>query len=52
MPSAVIITAPRFQDEEFIYPYYRLQEADCHVDVATLAAIRSTGNTARLPGPP
>ncbi|HNY65552.1 MAG TPA: type 1 glutamine amidotransferase domain-containing protein [Deltaproteobacteria bacterium] len=35
MPSAVIITAPRFQDEEFIYPYYRLQEADCHVDVAT-----------------
>jgi protease I len=35
MPSAVIITAPRFQDEEFIYPYYRLQEAYCHVDVAT-----------------
>jgi protease I len=35
MARAVIITAPRFQDEEFIYPFYRLQEAYCHVDVAT-----------------
>ena len=35
MARAVIITAPRFQDEEFIYPYYRLQEAFCQVDVAT-----------------
>ena len=35
MTRAVIITAPRFQDEEFIYPYYRLQEAGYHVDVAT-----------------
>lgn len=35
MTRAVIITASRFQDEEFIYPFYRLQEADYHVDVAT-----------------
>lgn len=35
MSRAVIITAQRFQDEEFIYPYYRLQEAGHHVDVAT-----------------
>jgi protease I len=35
MARAVIITAPRFQDEEFIYPFYRLQEAYCRVDVAT-----------------
>lgn len=32
---AVIITGPHFQDEEFIYPYYRLQEAGFAVDVAT-----------------
>ena len=32
---AVIITGPRFQDEEFIYPYYRLLEAGFQVDVAT-----------------
>jgi protease I len=32
---AVIITGPGFQDEEFIYPYYRLQEAGFIVDVAT-----------------
>lgn len=35
MARAVIITAPRFQDEEFIYPYYRLQEANMEVEVAT-----------------
>lgn len=33
--SAVIITAPGFQDEEYVYPYYRLLEAGYHVDVAT-----------------
>ena len=33
---AVIITATGFQDEEFIYPFYRLQEAGFLVDVATL----------------
>lgn len=32
---AVIITGPGFQDEEFIYPYYRLLEAGFEVDVAT-----------------
>ena len=32
---AVIITAPGFQDEEYIYPYYRLLEAGCKVEVAT-----------------
>ncbi len=31
----VIITGPGFQDEEFVYPYYRLQEAGFSVDVAT-----------------
>lgn len=33
--KAVIITAQGFQDEEFIYPYYRMIEAGFHVDVAT-----------------
>lgn len=32
---AVIITGPGFQDEEFIYPYYRLLEADFQVEIAT-----------------
>jgi protease I len=32
---AVIITGTGFQDEEFVYPYYRLLEADFTVDVAT-----------------
>lgn len=32
---AVIITGPRFQDEEFLYPYYRLLEEEFHLDVAT-----------------
>lgn len=32
---AVIITAQGFQDEELIYPYYRLLEAGFSVDVAT-----------------
>lgn len=31
----VIITGPGFQDEEYIYPFYRLQEAGFHVEVAT-----------------
>jgi protease I len=33
--KAVIITAQGFQDEEFVYPYYRLLEAGFAVDVAT-----------------
>lgn len=35
MTRAVIITGPGFQDEEFIYPFYRLQEEGFTVDVAT-----------------
>lgn len=35
MKKAVIITGPHFQDEEFTYPYYRLLEEGCQVDVAT-----------------
>lgn len=31
----VIITGPGFQDEEFVYPYYRLLEAGFSVEVAT-----------------
>lgn len=32
---AAIIPGPGFQDEEFIYPYYRLLEANIQVEVAT-----------------
>ena len=32
---AVIITAPGFQDEEVVYPYYRLLEAGFKTDIAT-----------------
>ena len=32
---AVIITGPGFQDEEYVYPYYRLLEAGFSVSVAT-----------------
>ena len=35
MVKSVIITGPGFQDEEYVYPYYRLLEAGYHVDVAT-----------------
>jgi protease I len=35
MIRAVIITAQGFQDEEVIYPYYRLLEAGYKVDLAT-----------------
>jgi protease I len=36
MKRTVIITAQNFQDEEVIYPYYRLQEVEnCIVDLAT-----------------
>lgn len=34
MKRAVIITGPNFQDEELVYPYYRLQEAGFRVDIA------------------
>lgn len=32
---AVIITGPGFQDEEYVYPYYRLLEAGVALEVAT-----------------
>ncbi|MDD5194972.1 MAG: type 1 glutamine amidotransferase [Candidatus Omnitrophica bacterium] len=35
MKKVVIITAANFQDEEVIYPYYRLLEEGFKVDVAT-----------------
>lgn len=35
MIHSVIITAPGFQDEEFVYPYYRLKEEGYEVEVAT-----------------
>ncbi|MHC4664821.1 MAG: type 1 glutamine amidotransferase domain-containing protein [Planctomycetota bacterium] len=35
MIRAVIITGPGFQDEEYVYPYYRLKEAEYDVQVAT-----------------
>ena len=31
----VIITGPGFQDEEVVYPYYRLLEEGYKVDIAT-----------------
>jgi protease I len=34
MKKAVIILDKGVQDEEYLYPYYRLQEANFHVDVA------------------
>ena len=43
MKRAVIITAANFQDEEFVYPYYRLLEEGCHVDVATPGKENVTG---------
>lgn len=35
MSKAVIIVGPGFEDSEFIYPFYRLQEAGFAVDVCT-----------------
>jgi len=36
MPTrAVIITGPGFQDEEYVYPFYRLLEAGMALEVAT-----------------
>ncbi|GAJ05041.1 unnamed protein product, partial [marine sediment metagenome] len=32
--KAVILTGKLVQDHEYIYPYYRLQEAEFEVDVA------------------
>ena len=35
MKRVVIIVAQNFQDEEFVYPYYRVQEEGFHLEVAT-----------------
>ena len=35
MRKAVIIVGPGFEDSEFIYPFYRLEEAGFKVDVCT-----------------
>lgn len=35
MRRAIVITGPGFEDAEFVYPFYRLQEAGFAVDVAT-----------------
>jgi protease I len=35
MKKAVILAAQNFQDEEFVYPYYRLMEEGFSVEVAT-----------------
>lgn len=35
MKNALIITGKNVQDHEYIYPFYRLQEDDFRVDVAT-----------------
>ncbi|MEN6424102.1 MAG: type 1 glutamine amidotransferase domain-containing protein [Phycisphaerales bacterium] len=35
MKRVVIIVAQNFQDEEFVYPYYRILEEGMHLDVAT-----------------
>ena len=43
MKRAVIITASNFQDEEFVYPYYRLREEGYTVDVATPGKENCTG---------
>ena len=43
MKRAVMITAANFQDEEFIYPYYRMLEEGYLVDVATPGKENVTG---------
>lgn len=41
--KAVIILAAGVEDTEFAYPYYRLQEAGFHVDVATKGGKDTSG---------
>ncbi|MGE0918218.1 type 1 glutamine amidotransferase domain-containing protein [Trichlorobacter lovleyi] len=43
MKRVVIITATNFQDEEFVYPYYRLLEEGYTVAVATPGKENCTG---------
>ena len=41
MKSVVIITGPGFEDSEFIYPFYRLQEEGFAVSVVTTSGFGS-----------
>jgi len=43
MKKAIILIGPGFEDSEFLYPYYRLQEAGYAVDVASWADKLSLG---------
>jgi len=43
MKRVAIIVAQNFQDEEFVYPYYRVMEADLKVDVATPGGVDMLG---------
>ena len=45
MKKALIFLGPLFDEREFIYPYYRLQEAGYHVDVAGQEAVAYQGKT-------
>ena len=50
--KVVIITAPGFQDEEVVYPYYRLLEEKYHVDIATKDGETVIGKYGCRPGQP
>ncbi len=43
LKRAVIITGPHFQDEEYIYPYYRLLEEGFQLDVAIKGKVTAYG---------
>ena len=43
MTSAVILIESGFQDEEFVFPYYRMLEESWHVDIASPDGAARTG---------
>ncbi len=43
MKRVVIIVAQNFQDEEYVYPYYRVQEEGMHLEVATPGGQNTVG---------
>ena len=43
MPKALIITSKLVQDHEFIYPYYRLLEEKCELDVCIIGGKPTNG---------
>lgn len=51
MKKAVIIIGKGFEDSEFFYPYYRLQEAGFQVDVA-IAGDKSVNGKYGMPAEP